>query len=98
MTKISPQAATIALITSDAYSADRYGPREWRRVAAALEDLGRFTPAQVEEIMRSKIARWAGDQAADPSKPTAADFMAFWNVMGQRERILADIFAETLGA
>lgn len=86
-------ANRVAQATSDAYSADRYGPKQWAMTAEFLL-AEKFTEQQVEELLRSKIPRWAADQDENPEKPTAWGFSAFWQKMGQRDRIVAEIFAD----
>lgn len=58
--KISKQAQELAARCSDAYSADQY--QSWPAVAHML--LGRgYSERETEAIMRSKITRWARDNA-----------------------------------
>jgi len=57
-------AAIIALNTADAYSADRYGKREWEACAQELLSRG-CTQAETEAFLRSKHMRWAGDYGED---------------------------------
>lgn len=52
-------AETIAEITSDAYSFDRY--TSWVGVAEALLKMG-YTEREARGIMRSKWMRWAADR------------------------------------
>lgn len=54
------RAAALAERTSDAYSFDRYA--NWTACAAELLRMG-YTEAQAEDILRSKIMRWAGDNS-----------------------------------
>lgn len=56
------QAFTIAHRTKDAYSTLAY--RSWMAVAEAVLRMG-FTPEETEAILRSKITRWARDNAKD---------------------------------
>lgn len=50
--------------TSDAYSYDRYSRSGWRQSIKYLQSLG-FDDELVEEVLRSKIMRWAADSAAN---------------------------------
>ena len=59
--KTSP-AKQLALKTSDAYSAGRYGKKQWENCAALLLKCG-FTEAQAEQQLRSKNMRWAADDS-----------------------------------
>ena len=59
--EMSKKPAQIAFETRDAYSASRYGNREWVNCAAYLQGLG-LTDDDVETVLRSKVMRWAADQ------------------------------------
>lgn len=61
--------------TRDAYSYDRYGETEWRRCADYLAELG-LTAREIESVLRSKVMRWAADNAAHEDA-TKGDFVAF---------------------
>ena len=54
-------AKQLALKTSDAYSASKYG-KQWENCAALLLKAG-FSPAEAESQLRSKNMRWAADGA-----------------------------------
>jgi hypothetical protein len=58
---MSKKPEQIAYETLDAYSAGRYGNREWVNCAAYLQNLG-LSDADVETVLRSKVMRWAADQ------------------------------------
>jgi hypothetical protein len=69
------QIAALAESTADAYSADSYA--SWSAVAGALLRRG-YTAAQAESIMRSKLTRWAADQAnSRDGRATANDLLRF---------------------
>jgi len=69
------QATALAARTADAYSAKRYA--SWVACATAL--LGRgYTAQQSQEILRSKITRWAADASSQRyGRATANDLMRF---------------------
>lgn len=46
--------------TADAYSHDSYTPAGWRACCVMLRKKG-YTDDQIEDILRSKWTRWAGD-------------------------------------
>lgn len=54
------QARAVAERCEDAYSFDRYA--SWPAVAKVCLEMG-FTEAEAEEILRSKITRWAADSS-----------------------------------
>ena len=56
------EAETLALLTTHAYSYDRYTSGGWQQAIFVLLEQG-YTPREVEAIVRSKHARWAADQA-----------------------------------
>jgi hypothetical protein len=56
------EIAEIAEQTSDAYSFDRYGAKNWKSTCAMLAKRG-LNAVEVEAVMRSKWTRWAGDMA-----------------------------------
>jgi hypothetical protein len=70
---IAKMAATIAALTEDAYSFHRYA--SWKACAAALLRRG-YNEEQTEEILRSKITRWAADMARG-NRATANDLVRF---------------------
>lgn len=53
-------AVKLAAKTSDAYSADCFGPVEWVKAAEMLLDYG-LTEEQAEAVLRSKWTRWCRD-------------------------------------
>lgn len=72
---MSPQAKALAARTEDAYSFRRYA--SWPAVADALLNEG-YSTAQTEEIMRSKITRWAADNSkASYGRATSLDVLRF---------------------
>lgn len=77
-------AMTIADETgADAYSYDRYGEEAWRESARALLDAG-YTKDQTREILRSKVMRWAADQA-EPKKPSAKAVMTWLKKLSAKQ-------------
>jgi hypothetical protein len=76
--KATARLAVLKIIndTRDAYSFDRYGVREWTRCIKMLAKRG-YKPIEIEEIMRSKWTRWAGDMSLTPENPTALDLERF---------------------
>lgn len=60
------KALTIAARCSDAYSADMWGPVAWVEAAQMLIDMD-LTDEQVENVLRSKLTRWARDAFCKPS-------------------------------
>ncbi len=59
--KVSKVAALIvAKKCQDAYSCSAYTPAGWRQCAVMLAKR-RFNKEQIEEVLRSKWTRWAGD-------------------------------------
>lgn len=70
-------AKAIAERCEDAYSFDAYAPGAWRQCAWRLALRG-FDESQIEEILRSKWTRWAGD-ASDKQygRYNSADLMRF---------------------
>lgn len=58
--QLHEQAGRLALKTSDAYSSYKY--RDWSSLALFLLKRG-YTFEQAEEILRSKITRWAADRS-----------------------------------
>ncbi len=54
------EATNLAARTSDAFSVPRYA--SWKAVALMLLRRG-FSPEKTEEIMRSKVTRWAADES-----------------------------------
>ena len=75
-TKPAPaQIEALADRAADSYSADDYA--SWKACAAALLRRG-YTDRQAEEILRSKITRWAVDAAGKPEgRATANDLLRF---------------------
>ena len=59
-------ACRIAWETSDAYSADIWGAVMWTEAAQMLLDMS-FSERAVEQIMRSKMTRWARDHYVERS-------------------------------
>jgi len=80
--KISEAAKAISERTrkpfpQGAYSADRYTKAGWTHAAEMLLRRG-FTGVQVEEILRSKLTRWAGDASDNVyGRCTGADIMRY---------------------
>lgn len=73
-------AESLAIITKDAFSYDRYGKTQWLNIAKFLERQGLNT-TEAEWVLRSKWMRWAGDQAyIEP--PNAIDFAAWFTKSG----------------
>lgn len=89
-------ATELADFTSDAYSFDRYGRKEWILCAKMLLARG-FTMIEAEAILRSKWPRWAGDAAAGrESHPIASDLQAMIvRVQGHPAYDVAQLVAET---
>lgn len=56
------EADKIAEATEDAYSFNAYGADRWRACCRMLAGRG-YNAAEIEEIMRSKLTRWAEDAA-----------------------------------
>lgn len=56
-----------------AYSFDHYGPENWMDIIRWLRGEG-YSPAEVEQIIRSKLMRWTSDYAKDPNNTTLEDF------------------------
>jgi hypothetical protein len=61
-----------------AYSYSIYGPKNWMDIIKWLRKEG-FTPMETEEILRSKLMRWAGDKANKSENVTLKDFKEFNN-------------------
>jgi len=70
-TQRNTRITALAVLTSNAYSADTYGPTQWRKVAAFLLDRG-YSMDEAEQIMRSKWMRWAADAYATGERAGAA--------------------------
>jgi hypothetical protein len=69
------QIDALAERSADAYSADDYA--SWKACAAALLRRG-YTDRQAEEILRSKITRWAIDASDKPEgRATSSDLLRF---------------------
>lgn len=60
------RALTMAAKTSDAYSADAWGPVLWVQAAQMLFDIG-LNENEVEGVLRSKLTRHARDAFGEPS-------------------------------
>ena len=58
-------ALTLAAKTSDAYSADAFGPIRWVQAAKMLLDYG-LSEKQAEDVLRSKWTRWCRDHFGEP--------------------------------
>lgn len=72
--------------TSNAYMFDDYTESEWKKCIGYLRGQG-FNQDQIEEILRSKIMRWASGHARGPHYNN--DFVAFhehWNSPKNRYR------------
>jgi hypothetical protein len=67
-------ADEVAARTADAYMANDYGEREWRRVARWLFDAD-YDASEIEAILRSKYMRWSSDHSG--GKCTLAAFKGF---------------------
>lgn len=68
-------AAMVAARTQDAFSWDRYAPKEWAKICGHLAAMG-WNELQIEAVLRSKWTRWAADQSERPyGKITARDFV-----------------------
>lgn len=82
-------AAEVAEQCEDAWSYDRYS--SWKGAAMACLKRG-FTAEQTEEILRSKLTRWAADQAADRGhgygRATGADLGRF---LDSQENLARDL-------
>ena len=65
MTQSRMRAPTIAANTSDAYSADAFGPVLWVQAAQMLVELG-LSDEQCEAVLRSKWTRWCRDSFGEP--------------------------------
>ena len=77
------EALQIASATSDAYSYSRYTPSGWRESCRELARRG-LDAKQIEEIMRSKWMRWAGDMSDNcHGGCTSADLMRFLDSEGK---------------
>ena len=65
MTDNKRRSLTIAAKTSDAYSADAFGPVAWVQAAQMLVDYG-LSDEQCEAVLRSKWTRWCRDHFGVP--------------------------------
>lgn len=75
------RANAIAATTTDAYSFDRYGIRNWRNAARMLLSHG-VSERDAEIVLRSKWTRWAADASnADHGNATAKDLEKFMTTM-----------------
>ena len=72
---VTPAAKKLAVKTSDAYSADRYGCTCWIKCAALLLANG-FTEEEAEAQLRSKNMRWAADGAKRETRSARYDAFA----------------------
>ena len=73
------ERATIAIDThEDCYSGDRYTWTAWSKIVdwLAAQD---FDAHQIEQILRSKLTRWAADHAGKYDGVTLKEFQKFWN-------------------
>ena len=61
-----------------AYSYDIYGSENWKEIIVWLINQG-YTPHETEEVLRSKLMRWAGDDASknENEKVNLDDFLKF---------------------
>lgn len=59
-------ALDVAHKSADAYSADIWGPVMWVQAAQMLLEMD-FNEQEVEDILRSKLTRWARDAWGDPA-------------------------------
>lgn len=69
---------------NDAYSGARYGSAQWRKAARMLAVKG-FTAEEIEAILRSKLTRWAADEAGrsgDDGSAKAADLIRYMEKAG----------------
>jgi hypothetical protein len=64
----------LARRTMDAYAVPLYA--SWTACAGALLRRG-YTEQQAEQILRSKFARWAADQAGRLGRATSLDLLRF---------------------
>lgn len=74
-TSIREKARQVAAACDDAYSFDRYA--SWPAVAEMLLRRG-LSEKQAEAVMRSKWARWAGDQSSARYGKCTAQDLARW--------------------
>lgn len=58
------------------YSFDAYGKKNWRDIIMYLKDQG-YSPGEVEQVLRSKLMRWASDRAGEYGNVTLQDFIDF---------------------
>jgi hypothetical protein len=61
-----------------AYAFSLYGPKNWKDIISWLKEEG-YTPGEVEQILRSKLMRWASDLSDNPSNTTLDDFKRYDN-------------------
>jgi hypothetical protein len=60
-----------------AYSFDSYGSDNWMDIIKWLLSQG-YTPEETEQVLRSKLMRWAGDQSnAEYGNHSLEDFLSF---------------------
>lgn len=90
------QAEQIAERTKDAYSFRRYSKSGWRESARMLARR-RYNEIEIEEILRSKMTRWAGDFSDKKYRcVTSKDLEKFLDNYGPSlARDVAQMVAET---
>lgn len=83
-------ASRVAGRTADAYSYDRY--TNWAACAKALLREG-YTERQAEEILRSKITRWAADASGKAyGRSNGADLLRY---LERNKAVAGQVFRET---
>lgn len=64
MSLTNKQIKEVALLTSDAYSFNRYGIKKWMKAIEYLDSEG-FSLSQIDYVLRSKLMRWAADSCCE---------------------------------
>jgi len=76
------------------YSFNYYGADNWMDVIKWLLERG-YTPKETEEVMRSKLMRWASDKAGHSDEDcTLEDFLEFNKESGRQGKTQVDDFLD----
>lgn len=79
-----------------AYSFTYYGPENWRDIINWLKEEG-YTPGEVEQVLKSKLMRWASDKANKSRDVTLEDFKEYNKVLDRNGKTKVQALIDEFG-
>ena len=77
-----------------AYSFDAYGAENWKNVIEWLLSQG-YTQDETEQVLRSKLMRWASDRASKYGDATVEDFIEYNNDLARNGKTQVEDFLDS---